>query len=161
MQSFPSALYEACPTQQGSGIVLDRPWWRMCFEPPMAGWYVRTDMLLSLATDDLNQAIIFGPPWMIGMELHAGLAEFDKRHPAKHPRWRAGQVWGDKYGNTVVLSRFGRGTLYWIEPDSDGWLSFCQEHEECIGSGKKFNYPFLVADPACPHLAPWAPAEAA
>lgn len=133
MRPFPEALYEACPTQQGLGIILDRPWWRMCFEKPMQGWYMRNDMLLSLATDDLNREIVFGPPWMIGMELHAALAAFDAQHPAKHPGYRAGQVWADEHGSTSVLFR-----------------------------SKELNtmlYPFLVADPVCPHLAPWSPAN--
>ncbi|NDJ15315.1 MAG: hypothetical protein EBY17_29730 [Acidobacteriia bacterium] len=158
MRPFPPPLYAACPTQEGSRIVLDRPWWRA--SEFGKGAYSRNDIfIMGLITDDLNRNVIFGgPPWMLGMELHAALATFDQQHPARHPGYRAGQVWGDEYGNTVVISRFGRGTLYWIEPDSDGWVALRQEDAEL---GKKFQYPFLVADPVCPHKAPWAPAVSA
>jgi hypothetical protein len=78
------------------------------------------------------------------------VAAHDAAHPLPHPGYRAGQVWAREDGSSVVVSR-------------------ALLHENSVlldiaGSGWKHTdfdrvWPYLMADLACPHLAPWSPAE--
>jgi hypothetical protein len=68
----------------------------------------------------------------------------DREFPLPHPGFRAGQVWADETGTTVLITRMAQG-IPWLENGR--------------GSGYIRDYPYLVADPCCPHLAPWAPSE--
>ena len=75
-------------------------------------------------------------------------ATYDAQHPLPHPGYRAGQVWADDMCNSVVLTRVRGG---WVYADGSEWTR----------SEMARDYPYLMADPACPHLAPWSPAEGA
>lgn len=66
----------------------------------------------------------------------------DTTNPLPHPGFRAGQVWADETGTTVVVTRMTQG-IPWFENGR--------------GSGYIRDYPYLVADLCCPHLAPWSP----
>jgi hypothetical protein len=72
-------------------------------------------------------------------------AEVDAAYPLPHPGYRAGQVWADDVGRSVVCAN-ERGSF--LSAVVAGPLSL-----DAAG------YRYLMADPACPHLAPWSPAE--
>lgn len=77
-------------------------------------------------------------------------AAYDAAHPLPHPGYRAGQVWSAEDGESVVVMRvLLRPNDVWLYLVGGGWKS-----EEFARV-----YPYLMADPACPHLAPWSPAE--
>lgn len=69
-------------------------------------------------------------------DYHMPVEHIDTKNPLPHPGYRAGQVWAADDGSSVVLTNTNQ-----ISP------SF---HKD---------YPYLMADPSCPWLAPWSPAE--
>lgn len=90
-------------------------------------------------------------PWHTDM-TPAKAAAFDAAYPLPHPGYRAGQVWATEDGGSIVIVAVH---VHAVKPlqtanDSAGWLEW--EFARA--------YPYLMADPACPHLAPWSPAEA-
>lgn len=89
-------------------------------------------------------------PWHTDM-TSAKAAAHDAAHPLPHPGYRAGQVWARADGSSVVVSRvlLEHNTVL-LDIVGSGW------HIEQFARA----YPYLMADPACPHLAPWSPAEA-
>jgi hypothetical protein len=72
----------------------------------------------------------------------------DAKRPLPHPGYRAGQVWADDVGDSVVVTHV-RGGWVWLSEGDDAWSP------TVFAS----TYPYLMADPACPHLAPWSPCE--
>ena len=76
--------------------------------------------------------------------------KYDEEDPLDHPGYRAGQVWADEFGNTVQIVRVGRGTVYYVDPATFPHLATAQDDLP--------DHPYLLADPAFPHLAPWSPA---
>jgi len=98
--------------------------------------------------------------WIQGRDL--AVATWDEAKPLPHPGFRVGQVWawmsvGRVYSMQITVSRDGFfGALYWNHdgvPFPERW-STGQLH-------RMFDHlsGFLVADPACPQLAPWAPVK--
>jgi hypothetical protein len=77
--------------------------------------------------------------------------EYDDKNPIPHPGFRAGQVWADEDGGSIVIVAVHVHAVKPLQTANDlgGWL------------GWEFAraYPYLMADPSCPHLAPWSPAE--
>jgi hypothetical protein len=76
----------------------------------------------------------------------AKAAAHDAAYPLPHPGYRAGQVWADDVGDSVVVTHV-RGGWVWLSEGDDAWSP------TVFASA----YPYLMADPACPHLAPWSP----
>jgi hypothetical protein len=74
----------------------------------------------------------------------AKAAAHDAAYPLPHPGYRAGHVWADDVGRSVVCAS-ERGTF----------LSFAAADPLSLDAA---GYRYLMADPACPHLAPWSPA---
>ncbi len=77
----------------------------------------------------------------------AETAETDAKYPNPHPGFRAGQIWVDKDGWGIVITSNLDSTIW----TTIGTRWSPEEFERA--------YPYLVADPACPHLAPWSPVE--
>jgi hypothetical protein len=75
-------------------------------------------------------------------------AAHDAANPLPHPGFRAGQVWAHESGESIVILR-AISTRVWVSDNSKG--DFPSEFARI--------YPYLMADPACPWLAPWSPAE--
>ena len=73
----------------------------------------------------------------------------DGVRPLPHPGYRAGQVWAAEDGTSVVVGAVLHGLLWTWCGRLDGWT-----HYEFTCA-----YPYLMSDPACPHLAPWSPTE--
>lgn len=86
-------------------------------------------------------------PWHTDM-TSAYAAAHDAAYPLPHPGYRAGQVWADDVGDSVVLTHV-RGGCVWLYGGDDA----------CSRTVFASTYPYLMADPACPHLAPWSPAQ--
>ena len=120
MKPWPAALAALCPLPPG--VWEERPWWRR--DP--------TDLLYMFRCDDKCAENI------------EGAREVDAIRPLVHPGFRAGQVWADAEGITLVITRVAGGVPWF---------------ENGVGSGYIGDYPYLVSDPCCPHLAPWAPPE--
>lgn len=75
-------------------------------------------------------------------------AAYDVAYPLPHPGYRAGQVWAREDGLSVVLTTVAHD---WV------WTSNHSNGEPPSDFSRE--YPYLLADPACPHLAPWSPSE--
>lgn len=112
------------------GRLPERPWW---YHAPVS--FTR---------------IISALPRGIHVQTAAEAAEYDAKYPIPHPGYRAGQIWATEDGDSVSISKirnytdnFGlwAGDAYWTRQDFEG------------------VYPYLIADPACPHLAPWSPSS--
>jgi hypothetical protein len=67
------------------------------------------------------------------------LLDIDREHPLPHPGFRAGQVWADDLGNSIVLQFVN--------------------HSSAVLTEFSVSFQYLVHDPCCPWLAPWAPVE--
>lgn len=88
-------------------------------------------------------------PWRTDM-TPAKAAAHDAACPLPHPGYRAGQVWANEHGGAVVLLNSHPLMRCAVVDETDRPLALSE-----IGS----TYPYLMADPACPHLAPWSPAQ--
>lgn len=89
----------------------------------------------------------------------------DDEAPRQHPGFRVGQVWANAKGSATLIDA--------ASADEAGLMSYGVAED--IGAGLsrggnrrywsvdvllvRFTGCFLVADPACPHLAPWAPSK--
>jgi len=121
VKALPEAVQRAFPCAPDR--LAERPWWRR--QGPGLGW-VRLDG---------NKVDAPTPSYM----------EFaDGVRPLPHPGYRAGQVWADDVGRSVVCAS-ERGTF----------LSSAAADPLSLDAA---GYRYLMADPACPWLAPWAPA---
>ena len=83
-------------------------------------------------------------PWHTDM-TSAKAAAHDAAHPLPHPGYRAGQVWAAEDGASLTIVQSERSGLY------AGCGTWWANYEFARA------YPYLMADPACPHLAPWSP----
>ena len=83
-------------------------------------------------------------PWRTDM-TSAKAAAHDAAYPLPHPGYRAGQVWADDVGRSVVCAS-----------ERGSFLSLAVAEPLSLDAA---GYRYLMADPACPHLAPWSPAE--
>ena len=128
MKPWPEALAKLCPLDPRITNP-ERPWWRLVATECGVSTYCRVDEKMAYAPSPRNLM---------------PTAEVDAAYPLPHPGFRAGQVWADETGTTVVVTRMTQG-IPWFENGR--------------GSGYIEDYPYLVADPCCPHLAPWAPPE--
>ena len=72
-------------------------------------------------------------------------AVHDAANPLPHPGFRAGQVWAAEDGESTTIMR-ATSTRVWVCDDEPS-PEFTRA------------YPYLMADPACPWLAPWSPSE--
>lgn len=80
-------------------------------------------------------------------DVDAALAAFDQAHPLPHPGLRAGQVWAWMSEDGCVEQRvIWKATLDPANPTLHAAIEALP------------RTAFLMADAACPHLAPWAPA---
>jgi len=128
MKPLPEAVQRAFPCSPAR--LPERPWWRRA-----GGQYRRRDMT-ELARP-YNEVLT---------------VEHDAKNPLPHPGYRAGQVWADEDGGSIVIVAVHIHAVKPLQTANDlgGWLEW--EFARA--------YPYLMADPACPHLAPWSPAEA-
>lgn len=78
-------------------------------------------------------------------------ATIDRLHPLPHPGFRVGQVWGNEFGDAQIVQRVEGGAPLVLR------LSPICSHEPLIAMSCD-RFCFLIADPCCPHLAPWSPA---
>ena len=129
MKPFPEAVQMAFPCMPGR--VAERPWWSTTFYKS-----VRCD----------------GPE--VAPEE---VARIDAEHPLPHPGYRAGQIWADENGNSILVLFRSETSILTVKTMPMWGPSFTGYS----GSGDDFllDYPYLIADPACPHLAPWSPVE--
>jgi len=103
-----------------------------------------------------------------------------------HPGFRVGQVWAAKDGSSALILRvedqrvighsmvwefdgfnrfYPRVDQVWAAKDGSSAL-IRVEDQRVIGHSMVWDfdgfnrfYPYLMADPACPWLAPWSPSE--
>lgn len=79
----------------------------------------------------------------------ADVVAIDREQPLPHPGYRTGQIWANEFGNSIQICR-----------EVAGWLTIAASDVLLVKRGDDLGgYCFLVADPACPWLAPWAPQE--
>lgn len=124
MKPLPEAVQHAFPCAPGR--LPERPWW-------FRGYGDIEPRYARVAKPDYNLTV-------------EEATAYDAAHPLPHPGYRAGQVWADDNGSSVVVCAFLYGTV-WTSRDTTGVLraDFARA------------WPYLMADPACPHLAPWSP----
>lgn len=109
------------------------------------------------------------------------MAWVDATFPLPHPGFRAGQVWASVCPAITRISvitnhvpkPLDAASLYYVQPTGGPWerRSGSYNHEQLIrmlsfdspkmpaveGEPTPSRYPyFLLADPTCPHLAPWS-----
>jgi hypothetical protein len=135
MKALPEAVQRAFPCAPDR--LPERPWWKLSGTGSAIfgqSWaheaYFRTDGKVAYVPTPRNLL---------------PMAEVDAAYPLPHPGYRAGQVWADDVGRSVVCAS-ERGTF--LSAAAAGPLSL-----DAAG------YRYLMADPACPHLAPWSPTE--
>lgn len=80
-------------------------------------------------------------------------ARFDRLHPLPHPGFRVGQVWGNEFGDAVIVQRVEDGHPMVLRS------SPIHGHDVLIDMSCA-RFCFLIADPCCPRFAPWSPATA-
>lgn len=165
---WPEALQTLFPADPQRGVFRRRPWWQML--TPSARSLAPAPRLGAVRTDgeivELEPGTLTPPTWETlaarRHEVERCIEQHDRRFPLPFPGVRPGQLWawldeeGDRPVSTLMVLRRARDTgptklwhtdrtaLYGTTEDlTEGTLSGC----------------FLVADVACPHLAPWAPPE--
>ncbi len=161
MKLWPADLLARYPLPPGDGSDWPlRPWWGPgpCRRDDKAAIISAMTPLKGMFMTQVFQGYFEGRPTGEPAPTVAGvMALLDAAHPVAHPGYRAGQVWGADDGSAVSLGRV------------DG----VEGHEQFVIAGghaytrwtckdlREHGYIYLVADPCCPWLAPWAPAEAA
>lgn len=150
MKPLPEAVQRAFPSPN----VPSRPWWRPTYGGERGAVYERRISgawsPVLVYTDPVRGLCRGVTPLPEGtLPLFDAMAAIDARAPEPHPGYRAGQVWAREDGLSIVLTTVAHDWVWTAshatngEPPSD----FSRE------------YPYLMADPACPHLAPWSPCE--
>ena len=129
MKALPEAVQAAFPCE--AGTVRERPWWYKSRHGVSGADCLRR-------SDDPHTTA----PTVEDAAAH------DVANPLPHPGLRAGQVWAHESGESIVILR-AISTRVWASDNSKGDLP----------SEFARIYPYLMADPACPWLAPWSPAE--
>lgn len=122
-----------------------RPWWRVSYAEHAVIRFYRP-------ADGRSVEYPYDPvevPTDQGVEVYAaelrrlaavhtrGLPEVDKARPLPFPGLRAGQVWAAEDGAARLVVTLNPTDALVEEPPP--------------------GFPFLLADPTCPRLAPWAP----
>ncbi len=129
MKPLPEAVQAAFPCE--AGALRERPWW------------FKSRHGISGA-DCLRRAD--DPRTTAPTVEHATI--YDAANPLPHPGFRAGQVWAAEDGESTTILR-ATSTRVWAS--------------DMLGGEPPFTfaqaYPYLMADPACPWLAPWSPVE--
>lgn len=133
MKPFPETVQKAfpCPPYQ----ISERPWWS----------HAPVGMIRPVPA--LNTGVYGG----FNAKTDAEAEKIDAEHPIPHPGYRAGQVWASERGSSVALMSATTSTA-WICRDLQGITHVSLDSLASL-------YPYLIADPACPHLAPWSPVE--
>jgi hypothetical protein len=82
-------------------------------------------------------------------DVLALLERLDRERPLPHPGFRVGQIWARDDGSARIVQAFieGEPLILAAAIDANGLTVRPLPPEFC----------YLVADPACPHLAPWSP----
>lgn len=151
MRPIPAELSKLYPVPPDRWA--ERPWWRR-WSTTQNAWQRSDGQWILLSIDESPSA---------------KMTQVDRENPLPHPGLRAGQIWASwRRGSdldTVCI------TKHWKAGDE---LFFCETREgEVIESGvddmmeslnkvwgvEPHGPYFLLADPCCPHLAPWAPPE--
>ena len=135
MKALPEAVQQAFPAARERPT--DRPWWFASQDGggPFGFCYRRVDGKVAYEPSPRNIMSVEG---------------VDAAHPLPHPGYRAGQVWAAEDGSSATIC------ATYTHPNA---------HVICIGKAQYREetvarvYPYLMADPACPHLAPWSPCE--
>ena len=143
MIPFPRAVQDEFPC--GPSVLPDRPWWSFNQDYRGVPRYRRNDYIPTIRDEQVH---IIHP-------TAEEAAQYDAHNPIPHPGYRAGQVWAAEDGTSRVVLGKVVDILAISTTDSFeervvvGWptTSFAQK------------YYYLMADPACPHLAPWSPAQ--
>lgn len=85
-------------------------------------------------------------------------AAIDSARPLPHPGFRVGQVWGEVKDGRISVQVIGEQSDEYLIVAGGLWLSIKKQgdggHE---WAEDWFGDSFLLADPCCPRLAPWAP----
>ena len=149
MKSWPSALADRYSSQYGCKT---RPWWEIQLR--MVEGRAEYE-IVAVRRDDADIEIRAPKGSMDETErqelLEPLLEQMDLQHPIPHPGFRAGQIWGNEYGGSVQI----------VSCDPHGHHPNCVDDTDVPIHLNRFLpglYPYLIADPACPHLAPWSPA---
>jgi len=129
VKPLPEAVQAAFPCEAGN--LRERPWWYKSRHGVGGADCLRR-------TDD---------PHITALTVERAAAH-DAANPLPHPGFRAGQVWADAHGESTVILR-ATSTRVWAGDNAVG---------EPPSEFARI-YPFLMADPACPWLAPWSPSE--
>ena len=138
MKPLPEAVQAAFPCAPDR--LPSRPWWRSAGHNNGKPAYRRSD--------DCDSPTGFQYDVMRCYSPEEVAVKHDAANPLPHPGFRAGQVWAHKSGESVTILR-AISTRVWAS--------------DMLGGEPPFTfaqaYPYLMADPACPWLAPWSPSE--
>jgi len=140
VKPLPEAVQAAFPCEAGN--LRERPWWYKSRHGVSGADCLRR-------SDDPHTTV----PTVEDAAAH------DAANPLPHPGFRAGQVWAAEDGTSVTLLAVNtRNPAYPLMA-----LDFAGDHGAMVDtwSTRPFSrcFPYLMADPACPWLAPWSPAE--
>ena len=149
MKPLPEAVQAAFPCDPDR--LPSRPWWRSAGRNNGKPAYRRSD--------DCDSPTGFQYDVMRCYSPQEVAVKHDAANPLPHPGFRAGQVWAAEDGSSVALLAINkRNPAYPLMA-----LDFGGDHEAVVDtwSTRPFSrcFPYLMADPACPWLAPWSPAE--
>jgi hypothetical protein len=123
------------------------------------GWIRRDGSCVLVETGKKTTSLLFRSKEAEGiLEPHAFdvVDPLDAAAPLPHPGFRLGQIWADFTGHSVLIS---------VQPSPDRAMAMdYMDHGNHTASLQTFDFnphrhPYLVHDPACPWLAPWAPKE--
>ena len=135
MKPLPEAVRRAFPCAPGR--LPERPWWVEAEEYGGKPRFRRQE-------DDRQR---YTDLHIVHLTLEQ-VAAHDAAHPLPHPGYRAGQVWAAEDGeSTTILRAIGTQVCVADNPKAVPPHDFDRA------------YPYLMADPSCPYLAPWSPAE--
>lgn len=145
MRPWPEAIAKLYPVSKWA--VAERPWWTT-----QDGSYVRSDGFA--VPRFIGGGGWQGPDTSTPMLIDVVLAAWDKKAPLPHPGFRVGQLWcWFAEGKPVIftIDHYLRGCFL----DSLG----IEVHEDSMQA--RYAGAYLIADAACPWLAPWSYAVAA
>lgn len=148
MRAWPAGLAERYPVAPGR--LKDRPWWEG--RSRRDGLTIRSDAERGGGGYTVPAERI-GDSWRYEQVENAAQAQeaWDRVRPIPHPGFRVGQVWAEVTDRKAAVS-IVECTGHWYLGGSTQGLT--QAALEVLLQGA-----FLVADPACPWLAPWAPCD--
>jgi len=142
VKPLPEAVQAAFPREAGS--LRERPWWYKSRHGVSGADCLRR-------SDDPHTTV----PTVEDAAAH------DAANPLPHPGFRAGQVWAAEDGSSVTVLGYKKERRFPVTAmhygrESASVPSFADEWEANTFAQA---YPYLMADPACPWLAPWSPSE--